>query len=370
MPHMAATDTLKAAIIGLRHPHAGTIGPSTPGYIHSFRQLDGVEVVAYCEDTDTERLDEAAEYDPAAGIYTSLDDLLARQDFDIACVTLPAYQIPSTGIKLAEAGKHFFMEKQFARRAEDLAELVRVVRRTGVRVLPGYPHRFNPVAQDLKRMIDEGVLGRPLDLEMRLITSQVRPGMRPPDNFRYTDREQGGGILHMEGCHHVELMRFLMGCEVKYVQAMTGRPVGYIEEPLEDVAIVAFEFENGAYGSLHVGFLQSVMGGYDTDMVFRGLDGEAHWTPVGSPSLTVTSVNPSWRETPTKTLEYDFAPMPKPGYGRDLWSLNILERFIADIRADRDPALTIEDALHVLQLIEAVYESGRTGKRVEVQYGV
>ncbi|MDP7578001.1 MAG: Gfo/Idh/MocA family oxidoreductase [SAR202 cluster bacterium] len=361
---------MKAVIIGLRHPHSGSIGPSRPGYIHSFRQLEGVDVVAYCEDTDLSLLDEATEFDPGAGIYTNLDDLLACEDFDIACVTLPANEVPRTGIKLAEAGKHFFMEKQFARRAADLKELVRVVRRTGVKVLPGYPHRFNPVAQDLRRMIDQGVLGRPLDLEMRLVTSQVRPGMRPPDNFRYTLKEQGGGILHMEGCHYVDLMRFIMGCEVKSVQAMTGRPVGYIEEPLEDVAISAFEFENGAYGSLHVGFLQSVMGGYDTAMVFRGMDGEAHWTPLGSSSMTITSVSPLWKSTPTKVFEHDFAPIPKPGYGGNLWNLNILQRFISDIRSDRDPALTIEDALHALQLIEAVYESGRTQRRVEVEYGV
>ena len=36
-------------------------------------------------------------------------------------------------MKLAEAGKHFFMEKQYARRADDLAELARVVKRTGSR---------------------------------------------------------------------------------------------------------------------------------------------------------------------------------------------------------------------------------------------
>jgi predicted dehydrogenase len=37
---------------------------------------------------------------------------------------------------------------------------------------------------------------------------------------------------------------------------------------------------------------------------------------------------------------------------------------------DREPALTVEDGLHVLQFIEAAYESGRTGRRVDVEYGI
>ena len=44
----------------------GTIGPVKSGWIHTFRQVDGVEVVAYCEDTLTDRLAEAAQYDPEA----------------------------------------------------------------------------------------------------------------------------------------------------------------------------------------------------------------------------------------------------------------------------------------------------------------
>ena len=68
---------MKAAIIGLRHPHAGSIGPGRPGYIHSFRQLEDVDVVAYCEDTDPSLLDEATEFDPDATTYTNLDELLA-----------------------------------------------------------------------------------------------------------------------------------------------------------------------------------------------------------------------------------------------------------------------------------------------------
>jgi predicted dehydrogenase len=347
----------------------GSIGPAKPGWIHTFRQLDGVEVVAYCEDSDTARLDEASEHQPEANVYTSVDDLIEKQDFDFAFIALPANEIPGVGIKLAEAGKHFFMEKQFARRADDLAEMVRAVRKAGVTVMPGYPHRFNPVMQDLKRMIDEGILGKPLDLEVRMVTGQVRPGGRDPGGFLYTNKEEGGGIQHMLGGHQLEVMRFLMGCEVKSVVAMNGRPVGYIDEPLEDISIAAFEFENGAYGSMHAGYLQRVKVGYDTSLIYRGLEGEANWTPMGSPYLEVKSASVEWAGSPVRRFEYEFAS-GLPGYASDVWTAQWIQGYVDALREGKEAPLTVEDGLHTLQLIDAIYESGRTGQRVEVQYGV
>ena len=365
----AANRTLKAVCIGLQHGHMGTIGPVKPGWIHTFRQLKGVEVVAYCEDTLTDRLAEAAEHDPEASVYTSVDDLIEKQDFDFAFLALPADEIPGVGIKLAEAGKHFFMEKQFARRADDMAEMVRAVRKAGVTVMPGYPHRFNPVAQDLKRLIDQGIFGRPLDLEVRMITGQVRPGVRGLDSFMYTDKHEGGGIQHMLGGHYLEVMRFLMGCEVKTVMAMNGRPVGFIEEPLEDISLAIFEFENGAYGTMHSGYLQSMKGGSDNVLVYRGLDGEASWTPMGGPHLDVKSSVPEWATAPTRSFDYEFAPGP-PGYATHIWMLEWIQGYVDALREGREAPLTVEDGLHTLQLIDAIYESGRTGAAVDVKYGI
>ena len=235
--------------------------------------------------------------------------------------------------------------------------------------MPAYPHRFNPVCQDLKKTIDSGVLGRPLDIEARMV-HQPGPARCPgPQGLHvYGPRRRRRHPPHAGRALTLEVMRFLMGCEVKSVQAMTGRPLGNIEEPLEDVAICAFEYENGAFGSMHAGYLQSAGGGYDTALVYRGTDGEADWTPIGAPRLTVKSVSPEWSGSPEKTFDYEIASGP-PGYASSAWMFGWLQGFIYDVQAGREPPLTIKDALHVLQSIDASYESGRTGKRVEVKYG-
>ena len=367
---MTTQKTLKAAMIGMRHPHVGDFGPEMTGYIYNFNHLDGVEVVAYCEDAEPSLLEPAKKYQPGARLYTSVDRLIADEEFDLACVALPPNEVPGTCIKLADSGKHFYMEKQYARRSEDLAELVRAVRRNRVKVMHGYLYRYNPVAQHLKRLIGDGLLGKPLAVESRLATYQVRPGYRDPENYLYRNETEGGGILHMLGGQPLELMRFLMGCEVKAVQAMVGRPVGYIEEPLEDVAMVAFEFENGAFGTMHAGYLHPrLAGGYTLPMVYRGLDGWADWSDLddATPTLKVRSISPDWSGAPERVFKYDFPS--SPGYG-DRWVEDWLQGFVRDIQQDREPTMTIDDALHTLQCIDAAYESARTGTRVEVSYGL
>jgi len=368
---MSLEKPIRVAMVGLRHPHVGSLDParSSSGYIHTFKQIPNVEVVAYCEDSDPKLLDLARAFDPVARVYASVDELLAKEDFDLGCVVLPANEIPPVGIKLAEAGKHYFVEKQFARTAADLARLVQAVEQNLVKVLAGYPWRFHPAMQDLKQFIDQGVFGAPLSLESRLVTTQVRPGSREPSHFMFTAANEGGGVLHMLGGHYIEFMRHLMQCEVKSVQALTGRPVGHIDEPLEDVAVVAMEYENGALGCLHAAYTQPPLAsGYDSSFVYRGERGWADWTPVGGEQLDITSEAPTWSGAPRKSITY--TPTPMSVYGGQRWHYDIMRRFVEELHTDRPPDVTLEDALHVLQVIEAAYRSARTGKRVTVRYGV
>jgi len=368
---MSNLETLKVAIVGLSLGHAGTIGPKKPLMIANFRNMENVEIVAYCEEDNPSLLEEAELHDPDANVYDSVDELIAREDFDMASVVLTPRDLPSTCIKLADAGKHIFMDKQFARTSNDLIPLVKAVKRSGVKTFLGYPWSFHPAARDIKKLLDDGILGRPLDIESHQFAGQRGPGQGDPNHVGFKNDTEGGGVLHYIGCHHLSLMRSMMGCEVKSVIAMTGRPLGYIEEPLEDIAIMAMEYENGALGSLHDGYTkpQAFRGGphgYESAFIVRGTEGWASWSAVGGTTVDVHTTHPDWRGAPERTLEYELTPFA--GYGEFRWHHEWLQSFRDDILADREPVLNIEAGLRILQSIDAAYESARTGRRVEVQY--
>ena len=358
--------SLKAAMVGLRI-HAGSLHPDkNHGLLKSFKGQEGVEVVAYCEwaSDQAEALDEIRRMDPDARIYTDLDDLLANEDFDLAAIMLSPNEAMPTALRLAESGKHIFIEKQAGRTAEDIRPLCDLVVRNGLVTQVGYPWPYHPVPIELKRLIEAGTLGRLVDIEARLVTIQVKPGLRDPDHWMYRSESEGGGILHMEGGHWLTLFRFFSGAEVKSVTALCGRGVGFIEEGLEDVATVALEFDNGVHACLHMGYLLSGVGPRnDTYFGLRGTLGAATWQPTSEGEFTVNSIAPGWQTAPERRFRLEIAK--RPVYA-DQWGYDFVSEFIRTIRQGGQTTVSIHDAYRVMQIIDACYESSRTGRRIEL----
>ena len=357
---------LKAAIVGL-HIHAGSLHPDkNHGLLKSFKAQDGVEIVAYCESSpdQAEALNEIRRADPDARIYTNLDSLMTNEDFDFAVIMLPPNEATTAALRLAASGKHLFIEKQAARTATDMRQLCEVVADKGLVTQVGYPWPHHPVPIEIKRLIDAGVLGRLVDIEARLVTVQVKPGLRDPDFWMYRSESEGGGILHMEGGHWLTLFRFFSDAEVKSVTALCGRGTSYIEESLEDVATVALEFDNGVHACLHMGYLLSGAGPRnDTYFGLRGTLGAATWQPTSEEGFTVNSIAPDWDAAPERQFGLKIAQ--RPVYA-DQWGYQFVAEFIRAIRQDSKTTVSIHDAYRVMQIIDASYESSRSGRRIEL----
>src|SRR5436190_5156789 len=218
---------LKAAVVGLRN-HAGTLDANkNHGLIKSFKAQPEIEVVAYCEWELAEQAALAAlqTADPAARIYTDLANLLASETFDLAVILLPPNEVTPAALRLAAAGKHLFIEKHAARTAAELRPLCDLVAANKLVAQVGYPWPYNPEAIEIKPYLDQGVLGNLVDIEARLVTLGVGPGLRDPHHWMYRGVTEGGGILHMEGGHWLTLFRFFSEAEVKSVTALCQRVV-------------------------------------------------------------------------------------------------------------------------------------------------
>lgn len=366
---MTANSRFKAAMIGLRD-HAGDLRPDgSHGLLKSFKALPDVDVVAYCEwaPDQTDALEDIRRMDPAARVYDRLDDLLANEAFDLAAIMIPANETTPTALRLVELGKHLYIEKQAARTAEELRPLRDAVRKAasenGVVVQVGYPGIHNPMALEIKRLIDEGVLGRLVDMEARLVTFGVGPGLRDPDHWMYRHESEGGGILHMEGCHFLNLFRFFSDAEVKSVTALCQPVIGAIQDGMEDVATVALELDNGSHACLHMGYLLPGVGpGNDIHWSLRGTLGTIDW-PYLEPEITVASATPAWEAAPIRTTRMD---LTLRDVYQNQWGYEYVVAFIQAIRDGSPPLVSIDDAYKMLQVIDASYESSRTGRRIDL----
>ena len=358
-------DPLKAAIVGLRN-HAGTLEPDRGhGLIKSFQALPEVSVVAYCEwdGEQANAMEALRRADPQAHFYGAVPDLLAQETFDLAVILLPPGEAISAALELVAAGKHLYIEKNGARRVGELGVLCDLAAEKGVVIQVGYPWTHHPVARQIRGLLEEGILGRLLDIEARLVTTQVRPGLRDPNHWMYRSATQGGGILHMEGGHWLTLFHYFTGAQVQSVTALCNRLTDEIETGLEDVATVALAFDSGVHALLHMGYLLSGVGmGNDMNFILRGQAGAIHWPLTGE--FTVSSAAPAWQSAPVRTFQVE--PATRAVYANQ-WGYEFVADFIHAIRSGARPPVTIDDGYQILQIIDAAYESSRTGRRIELR---
>ena len=348
------------ALLGCTHPHSRM-------HLSSLRVSPEVDRV-WLWDPDraaAEALGEAA----GAKLAGTTDDLDAalREEVEFALVCRSNEVNPETVAAAALSGKHVLSEKPMATTAAVLRPVLAEVSQAGVALGVCYPWRCHPASRDLRRMVEQGLLGRLIATEARMVTSQVRN--RDPGHWLFTRSRGGGGILHWLGCHFLDLLRYLLHDEVTHVSALTGT-LGGCDVEVEDTATVSMRWASGALGTFAAGYhLPRSSSGYsgaayDTSLNARGVLGRFDWQPTRSEEeIRVESVHPEWAGAPERRYHYSLEESEAYG-GR--YGLEFLHAFIRNARDGQPQVAGGEDALRVLEWLEAVYRSAESGRGVEV----
>lgn len=358
------TVRVKVGYVGIHHPHA-------QAHIRTLELLEEVQSIVIWDESETVfdvlRKQDRPKLDP---VRTTVDQLLLRLDIPVVVITEQNNRNPDLVIRAASAGKHVLTEKPGAASSRDMARVVNAVQHAGTHLGFYYTWRFNPIARDIRAMIQQGVLGRLMSIEARMVTSQVH--FRNPSHWLFKRSAAGGGILSWLGCHWIDLLRFITQDEIVAVSAMTGTLNGAAID-VEDTAIVNMKFSKGALGTLHAGYLlpRSDTGyasaSYDTYIGIRGTKGYIAWHPTATDAVvTVESVAPGWHTAPTRELRYTLPPCD--AYSGQ-YGLEFVRHFIRSACRKDPPAHSGEDALRVLKIIEAAYQSNDVGRMVELEQG-
>lgn len=141
-----------------------------------------------------------------------------------------------------ESGKNVFVEKPLAIREDELEriEAARAARPEPILTV-GFNRRFAPHTVAMKRLVDQRT-------EPLVLTMTVNAGAIPPDHWTQR-REVGGGRLIGEGCHFIDLFRFLVGAPVETAQALS---VGGLEGGIRsDKLAVTLRYADGSLATLH-----------------------------------------------------------------------------------------------------------------------
>lgn len=250
---------------------AGSIGQR---HLRNLRAL-GHEVVAVF-DPDGARLDEIRPLVlPGCRLVTDEAEAFDR-NADAAVICSPTNQHLDQARAALRRGWHVFVEKPLAHTLDGTAALVDEAARAGRTVLVGCNLRFLPSLVLVKRLVDEGRIGRPL--AARAHCGYYLPFWRPHTDYRegYGAKQATGGGIILDSIHEFDYLMWLLG-RPREVFAYAGR-ASSLEIDTEDTADVLMRFDYGAVANVHLDYLQRT---YRRSCDLIGEDGVIAWDYIG-----------------------------------------------------------------------------------------
>lgn len=285
----------------------------------------------------------------------SLDTILNDDSVEAVAVFTPANTHRDIAIRCAEAGKHVLMEKPLDITTARAEELVAACRKAGVKLGVVLQHRFRPAGLKLAEILASGELGAIVGCST--VIRLWRPQSYYDEPGRGSFARDGGGVLISQGIHTLDLMLSLAGPIVDVAGFATTTPVHRMET--EDMVCAAARFARGAFGTIDA--TTAAYPGFLEEIVLTCANGTA--------LLRGTELLVQFRDGRKVEIEPDRSaggagadPMAFPhDYHRA-----VMADFVDAIRTGRQAKVTGEEALKVHRLIDALIETGRTGRPTAV----
>ncbi|MEO6652452.1 MAG: Gfo/Idh/MocA family oxidoreductase [Ilumatobacteraceae bacterium] len=189
--------------------------------------VDGVEVTAVAA-RDLERARAAADGWGIEHAHGSYEELIASDHVDAIYIGTPAAMHREWAIKAIEAGKHVLCEKPFASNADDARRIAHAAHAGDVVVMEAFHWKYHPYAEQIRTVLDSGVLGGPDRIEA---VFDIPDGRIALDDIRW-NLEIGGGATMDLGCYSIQWARFAAEGEPEVVSAEAVCPVDGVDGSL------------------------------------------------------------------------------------------------------------------------------------------
>lgn len=350
-------------------------------------------------DRDILKAEQARRRWNAAFAVTDPMEAMRCEGVQAVCICTPPATHRELGCAAASLGRHVLMEKPVGRSVEECDALAEAARAARTLMVPAHEKRFHVAAGKIRQLIEGGAIGKVFHLTLHWGASvKLDPERLIPDGYRdgylwrWKDPETGGGILQDHLPHYVDLWRWWTGSEVESVCAEAQHiSRDYLNQPeigqWEDFGSVLMRFADGAVGTFHTG-----TAGRGLSPILHNGSGVGEWSEFGYLLGT------------RGQIAFDFPPWDSPEQGRIMvWSLEQkqpscrgwyqvelpdprrspggplspatneshmfyrqMDAFVQAVLGGRPPELGPADGRATLAVIDAVYQSHRTGQKVRV----
>ncbi|MBR6007984.1 MAG: Gfo/Idh/MocA family oxidoreductase [Clostridia bacterium] len=339
-------------------------------HMPSLSKIENVRMVAFC-DLIPERAQMAkAKYGtPDAFVCTDYRELLAIRDIEVVHVLTPNREHAEITVAALKAGKHVMCEKPMAKTAEGARQMCAAARESGKKLAIGYQHRMKPQARFAKEYIESGALGEIYYANCLAIRRRGTPNWGV---FLDEDAQGGGPIIDI-ATHSLDLTLYLMNnYEPEMVVGKTHKKLEHPEAgniwgdngvsttPLEEAACAFIRMKNGATILLETSWALNtdepiqegscVLCGSKAGLSLKNNELRINKVELGRQEVTKVDCSAGG------VAFYDGASVSPAEAEARAW--------IDAIVNDTEQVVKPEQAMVVSEILEAIYESSKSGKPV------
>ena len=286
----------------------------------------------------------------------SAHELIRHSEVDAVFISVPHHLHEPLALMAIEEGRHVVVEKPLSTDVRSAMSIVQAAERAGVTLSTCFPQRYDPAVIAARQLVDEGALGELSGSHVRVLIDKPPAywyggySGRSHSTWRSSRERAGGGVLIMNACHYVDMVRHLAGTEVSAISALSSTVDGDME--VEDSITVALRYANGAIGSIVAS--SGVRGTTSSGVQVWGRDGHIVVEPRGrffSFRYGGAGRTSRW---------HHFEGLPTIN-GRTAY----VSRLATAIDRCERPDVSAADGLAVQAIIEAAYRSAETGTVVD-----
>jgi len=327
---------LRYAVVGLGHIAQVAM---LPAFQHARSKCELVALIS----SDGDKLKKLAKKYGVqhTGHYEDLERVLEQSQADAVYIAVPNTLHTEFAVRAANAGVHVLCEKPLATTATDALNMIQAADRAGVKLMTAYRLHFDPANLHAMDITQKGKLGEPR-FYTASFSMQVKAG-----NIRL-DGSLGGGPLFDLGIYCINAARYLFRAEPTEVMAIASNASEGRFSEVEEMISAILKFPGERLATLTVSAGACETGFYE----IVGTKGKLRMEPAfdyANPLKSTLTIN--GKETKKSFKKEDqFAPE--------------LIYFTDCIREDRLVEPSGFEGLCDVRIIEAIFESARTGQKV------
>ncbi len=321
---------------------------------------DNAELVAVM-DTNAEFAENVKAKYNAKYAFTSAEELLALPEIEAVYIASPVAFHKAQAFAAADAKKHILIEKPVALTSGEAEEIAVYCKKAGVKLGVGFMMRFHAYHQAIKNLIDEGRLGQ--IVSMRGQFTCWYPEI--PGAWRQKKSSSGGGAMVDMGVHAIDVLQYVSGLKAETVTGFASNLVFNYE--VEDSCNAVIKMDNGAAMYIEANFnipdaaascrleLYGTRGSILAEGTLSQVEAGKVEVRLADDSLGYNAQQ-DIAELNTEELEVTFGNM----YTKEI------EGFGNAIINDTEVPVPADEAIFNQKVVEAVYESSKTGKFINL----